>query len=97
MIQNEWQRVEVLSYQNTVDEYGQKRQGTPTGRLVEMVCKIYSQTNVTDPRYVDVDVIGLTYDKEITDENVIIINGDRYNVKYIIPSSRLYQILMKRI
>ena len=89
--------MQVLSYEDVVDEYGQKRQGTPTARVVEMVCKIYSQTNVTDPRYVDVDVIGLTYDKEITDKNVIIINGDKYNIKYIIPSSRLTQVLMKRI
>ena len=62
-----------------------------------MVCKIYSQTNVTDPRYVDVDLIGLTKDKDITDENVIVVGDEKFNVKYIIPSSRLYQILMKRI
>ena len=62
-----------------------------------MVCKIYSQTNVTDPRYVDVDLIGLTKDKDITDDNVIIVGDEKFNIKYIIPSSRLYQILMKRI
>ena len=62
-----------------------------------MVCKIYSQTNVTDPRYVDVDLIGLTKDKDITDENVIVVGDEKFNVKYIIPSSRLYQILMTRI
>ena len=97
MIQREWQDVQVLSYEDIVDEYGQKRQGTPTIRIVEMVCKIYSQTNVTDPRYVDVDLIGLTKDKDITDENVIVIGDEKYNVKYVIPSSRLYQILMTRI
>ena len=97
MINREWQDVQVLTYSDELDEYGQKRQGTPTVRIVEMVCKIYSQSNVDDPRYVDVDVIGLTKDKDITDENVIIIGDEKFNIKYVIPSSRLYQILMQRI
>jgi len=97
MINREWQDVQVLTYSDDLDEYGQKRQGTPTVRIVEMVCKIYSQSNVDDPRYVDVDVIGLTKDKDITDENVIIIGDEKFNIKYVIPSSRLYQILMQRI
>ncbi len=96
MINREWQTVHVLTYSDEVDDYGQKRQGEFTSRDVEMVCKIYSQTNVTDPRYIDVDVIGLTYDKNITDKNVIIIGDDRFNVKYVIPSSRLIQILMTK-
>ena len=97
MINREWQDVQVLTYSDDLDEYGQKRQGEPTVRVVEMVCKIYSQTNVEDPRYVDVDVIGLTKDKQITTDNVLIVGDEKFNVKYVIPSSRLYQILMQRI
>ena len=68
-----------------------------------MVCKIYSQVNVTDPRYIDIDVIGLTNNRIISDRNeVVISNNDfgiptgKYEVKYVIPSNRLTQVLMKK-
>lgn len=89
--------VEVLTYTNERDSYGQKRQSVPTPREVEMDIKIFSQVNVSDVRYVDVDVIGLTYDKSITDANQIKFDDRVYDVKYVIPSSRLNQILMKRV
>lgn len=89
--------VEVLTYTNERDSYGQKRQSVPTSREVEMDIKIFSQVNVSDVRYVDVDVIGLTYDKSITDANQIKFDDRVYDVKYVIPSSRLNQILMKRV
>lgn len=97
MIQREKQIVKVVSFSDTVDEYGQKRQGISTTRNVDMVCKVYNQKNVTNPKYVDVEMIGLTMDKNITDSNQIIINGDTFNILYIIPSTRQYQILMKKV
>lgn len=99
----ELQEVEVLWFSKTKDSYGQYRQDAPTVQNIEMVCKIYSQSNVEDPRYVDIDVIGLTEERTITTENEIVIKENdfgiptgTYIVKYVIPSSRLYQILMKR-
>lgn len=50
----------MLWYPTEKDEYGQTRQSTPTKQTIEMVCKVYSQNNIADPRYIDVDVIGLT-------------------------------------
>ena len=97
MINREWQLVDVLTYSEELDKYGQKRQGTPTTRNTYMVVKIYSQRNVDDVKYVDVDVIGLTKDKDITTENVIQIGSDKYNVKYIIPSGRYTQVLMYKV
>lgn len=103
MINREWQEVKVLWYSNEVDEYGQKRQGEPTIENVEMVCKVYSQANVTDPRYIDIDVLGLTDNHTITDKNEVVISNNpfgipvgTYTVKYVIPNSRHYQILMKK-
>ena len=68
-----------------------------------MVCKIYSQVNVTDPRYIDIDVIGLTRSSIISDKNEVIISENDYGipvgtyvVRYVIPTSRLTQVLMKR-
>lgn len=103
MINREWQEVKVLTYSNEVDEYGQQRQGEPTEENVDMVCKIFSQVNVTDPRYIDIDVIGLTKNHTISDKNEIVISENpfdipegTYIVKYVIPTSRLYQILLKK-
>ena len=103
MINREWQDVFVLWYPNESDEYGQKRQNIPTRQTVEMVCKVYSQTNVTDPRYIDIDLVGLTEEHTITDKNEVEIIDNNfgiptgtYLVKYVIPSSRLYQILLKK-
>lgn len=89
--------VSVVSFTTGTDAYGQKRKQGSTTRTVEMVVKIYSQSNVSDVRYCDVTNIGLTYDTSITDENQIVIDGATYNVLYVIPSGRMYQILMKKV
>jgi len=103
MIQREWQKVQVLWFPTGVDEYGQQRQGEPTEENVDMVCKIFNQTNVTDPRYIDIDVIGLTNNHTISDKNEVVIDENAfgipagtYIVKYVIPTSRLYQVLLKK-
>ena len=89
--------VSVVSFATGTDAYGQKRKQGSTRRTVEMVVKIYAQSNVSDVRYCDVTNIGLTYDASITDENQIVIDGATYNVLYVIPSGRMYQILMKKV
>lgn len=89
--------VSVVSFATGTDAYGQKRKQGSTTRTVEMYVKIYAQSNVSDVRYCDVTNIGLTYDTSITDENQIVIDGATYNVLYVIPSGRMYQILMKKV
>lgn len=96
MINRELQTVKVVSFSDELDKYGQKRQGETTERDSEMVVKIYTQTNVEDPKYVDIDVIGITKDKNISDDNQIKIGDDYYNIKFIIPSGRYNQILMNK-
>lgn len=89
--------VSVVSFTAGTDAYGQKRNLGSTTRTVEMMVKVYSQSNVSDVRYNDVTNIGLTKDSSITDENQIIIDGVTYNVLYVIPSGRLHQVLMKKV
>lgn len=96
MIQREWQKVSINSYANTVDEYGQKRTGKPTVVGVDMVVKPYLNTNVSDVRFVDVELIGLTK-APVEVGNTVTIGTDEYNVLYTIPSGRLLQVLMKKI
>ena len=96
-VNRELKPVSVVSFATGTDAYGQKRKQGSTTKTVEMVVKIYAQSNVSDVRYCDVTNIGLTYDTSITDENQIIIDGATYNVLYVIPSGRMYQILMKKV
>jgi len=96
MINRESKIVQVVSYTNTLDEYGQSRKTGHTTRNTEMTCKIYMQNNTTDIRYVDVEMIGITKDTAITDANAIVIDNQLYNVLYVIPSNRYTQVLMKK-
>lgn len=94
MINREWQEATVTTLSGTdVNEWGEP---TPTGttRTISIFKKIYSQTNVSDPRYVDVDEIALTKDTEITTSDVITCGGKDYAVKYVVPSPRFTQVLL---
>ncbi len=99
MINREKQSVSVITFTAGTDAYGQKRKnGVESSREVEMYIKVHNQTPVDDIRYTDVTDIGLTADKLITDKNQIIdAEGTKYQIMYVIPSSRYYQILMKRL
>jgi len=97
MLNREVKKVSVLTYTNTKDAYGQKRQGTPASRDTEMVLKIYSQSNVQDPRYVDIEKIGITKDFNISTANQIVDGTDKYNVCFTIPSGKYLQVLMKHV
>lgn len=96
MINNEMKQVEVLTY-SEVDSVGQKRMGEPTTRTVDMFFKIYSQTNVADPRYLDIDLIGLSKDYNITTSNVIKIEDNKYTVKHTLTTPRYLVVFMKKV
>lgn len=96
MINNEMKSVEVLTY-SEVNSVGQKRMGEPTTKTVEMFIKIYSQSNVADPRYLDVDLIALSKDYEISTSNVIKVENDKYNVKFILKTPRYLVLYLKKV
>ena len=83
-INRDWIIVKKLTYTNELDEYGQKRQSEPTQSDLKVVWKLNNQFNVSDPNYVDVDVIALTKD-EINDSNQVLKDNIKYNIKWIIP------------
>lgn len=62
-----------------------------------MYLELFSQKNTNDMRYVDVDMIGLTKDQDITNSDTIEYKDSQYQVLYVIPSSRYNQILLKQI
>lgn len=78
-----------------VDAYGQLEAGLP--RSIELSVKLYSQQNVDDPRYVDVDLVGLTKDTSIVPGEVISLAQGDYRVKYVIPTGRWTELMLVKL
>lgn len=91
-IQRELQSATVRGYTMNVDAYGQLEAGLP--RSIELSVKLYSQQNVDDPRYVDVELVGLTKDTSIVPGEVISLAQGDYRVKYVIPAGRWTELML---
>ena len=61
---------------------------------ISVVWIIYSQKNVTNPNFVDVDIEMLTI-ANVDNSNVIEKDGQLYNVKFIIPGKYNQVFLQK--
>lgn len=96
MINRELRQAYVLSYDDTLDEYGQPNMGEPKKRECEVTLRIYRHTREEDIRFNDVTHISLTPDKTITDSNKIEINGEIYDVQFINPDGRLAEVFLKK-
>ena len=83
-------------YDLAVDEYGQLTYSQTT-RSAQMMTKIYSQQNVQDPRYVDVEMVGLTKDTSIVPGEVVSLASGEYRVKYVVPTGRWQEILLTKL
>lgn len=93
MINREMHDVTYRAFDNTKDEYGQLKQ-TYEDSTIQMMIKIQNQINVEDPRFVDVDSIGISKDLLVAGNKII--DGEKvYLIKYVIPSSRFQQALLK--
>ena len=106
MINNEMRTVTIKHFLETLNDYGEKVLSTDSTTkakdtkdsindvTAEMMVKQYSQTNVQDPRFVDVQYIGLTK-AAISINEVVSIDGTDYMVLYVIPSGRYTQVMLK--
>lgn len=94
-INRQWEVVQLLSFEGT-DAYGQLKQenSSTDAEPINVVWKIFNQTNITNPNYVDVEVIALTI-ADVTTENQILKDGVKYNVKFVIPG-RYNQVFLSR-
>ena len=97
MINNEMVSVVVKEFVTGTDSYGQTRQGAAAERNVDMMLKLYNHSNTSDVRYVNVEMIGLTSDKTITDKNVIVAAAHTYSVLFVNNAGRLAQIFLKEV
>lgn len=62
-----------------------------------MDIKVYTQTNVSDVRYLDAEFIGLTEDEAITTQDQIMDGQNTYEVMYVVPSRHLTKVLLKKV
>ena len=96
-INREWEVVQKLTYSDEKDEYGQLRipnSESPVSEDIAVVWKIFNKANVTNPNFVDVDIICLTI-ADISTKNVISKDEELYNVKYVIPGKYNQVFLQK--
>ena len=96
-ITRELQSATLKAYGTNVDAYGQLEQGTPTTRTIDVAVKIFSQMNVQDPRYVDVELIGLTKDKDIVPGEVLSLAQGNYRIKYVVPTGRWTELMLVKL
>lgn len=95
-ITRELQSATIKTYGTTVDRYGQPVLSDVT-RTADIAFKIYAQQNVQDPRYVDVEAVGLTKDTSIVPGEVITFAQGDFRVKYVIPSGRWTQLMLVKL
>lgn len=95
-INRELQSATIRSYSTTVDAYGQRVQSETT-RTADVAFKVYAQQNVQDPRYVDVEAVGLTKDKSIVPGEVISFAQGDFRVKYVIPTGRWQELMLVKL
>lgn len=96
MINRDWEDATVATLSGeTVNDYGEPILGE-TVRTIKVYKKIYTQTNVTDPRYTEVDEIALTEDREVTTSDRLTAGGITYAVRYVVPSPRYVTLLLRR-
>lgn len=83
-IQRTKKQVQLLSYGSTTDDYGQLRTDTATSADIEMAVYPYSQNEVSDPRCVDAQLIGLTK-ADVKVSNRVVVDGVEYDVIHVNP------------
>lgn len=93
MINRELQTVIIKQFAETLNDYGEKELSETTS-TAEMMIKQSSRSNVEDPRFVDVEYIGLTK-ADISVNNVVEFDGIDHMVLYVIPSGKYTQVMMK--
>lgn len=89
MINRDMKPVTIYTYSTGVDQYGQVQKGNYITGIIQMAYYLQNQVRINDPRYIQVDVVGLTKDI-VTDDNVLVLDDSeaKYQVKFIIPTKK---------
>lgn len=92
MIQREWREIDVITYSDGRDEYGQTRRVVVSTRKARAVKKQYDAQNVANPDFLKITTLFLTDDLAITENNAIVMEGIEYFIKYTVPSGKYLQL-----
>ena len=95
MLNREMVAVTLQSFSSELDNYGQK-QISPAKDFIDMVIKPYSNANVEDPRFEDVEIIGLTKAEVSINNRIMLSSGETYEVLHVQPGERYNQVFMRR-
>ena len=95
-ITRELQSATIKTYGTSVDRYGQLIPNDET-RTAEIAFKVNGQQNVADPRYIDVEAVGLTKDTSIVPGEVVSLAQGEFRVKYVIPTARWQQLMLVKL
>lgn len=94
MINREMRQATVVTY-GGVDEYGQMNTTATASRDTYLTFGLYQHTNSNDVRYQNVTHYGLTKDSEITDNDIIVIDGVEYKVLFVNPFGRMREVFLQ--
>lgn len=95
MINRELVTAYILTFDGSLDEYGQPRTTTPEETAIQVTKpKYYKHTPVEDIRFDEVTDSCLTYNKTISDGNEIKVGDDTYFVKFVNNEGRLAQLFL---
>lgn len=96
MLNNEMKTVQAVSFTEGLDDFGRKRQKGETTKSIDMYIKVYTQTNVSDVRYLDAEYVGLTRN-DLSGVEQIIDGSETYNILHIVPSRRYTTVFLKKV
>lgn len=96
MINRRLETVEIVSFVNSADRYGQKRKEEEERKSGLMYITVYSQTNVADPRFIDAEYVGLT-NLVLDPTQQIIWQGRKFNILNFVPTGRFNRVLLKEV
>ena len=95
-ITRELQSATIKTYGSSVDDYGVPVLDGNT-RTADIAFKVYTQQSVQDPRYVDIEMVGLTKDTSIVPGEVISLAQGDYRVRYVLETTRWRELLLAKL
>lgn len=93
MVNRELINATVQTY-GGVDAYGQQLSNLQSSRAITITFGVLTHNTTDDIRYQNVSHYALTKDNEVSDNDVLIINGKKYKVEFISNHKRLNELFL---
>ena len=97
MITAQMKKYEYFAYSDSVNEYGENELQTQSRGTVKMAINAISDSIVDNPLYKDATYIGLTFNFNLNDSNIIAYGKEKLKVLYVKPFGRYNQVYLGRM